>query len=322
MKALITGISGSGGSFLAEYIAKHHPECRIYGIYRNDYKLTYNLRRVADRVVLFGCNLNKHEAWRAIAADVQPDLIFHLASDADVRESWDRPVEFMQNNAIGAGAAFLESVRQVCPKARILICSTSEVYGQVDPKHVPITEECPLRPANPYAVSKLVQDALGVVYWKSYGMHIVRARAFTYTNPRRTNLFASSFAFQIARIEAGREKELTHGNLDSVRTIIDVRDVMRAYWLLLEKGEPGEVYNIGGSTVMTVGEVLEILKKMAHCAIPSRCDPNLLRPTDVTLQIPDCAKLKETTGWSQQYNAEDTLRNTLEYFRTELRRKQ
>lgn len=314
MKVLITGISGSGGSYLAEYIVKHHPECAIYGLYRTRSK---NLSSGLE-VRLEQCDLNDYKKLSSILGFIQPDRIFHLASDADVRASWNRPVEIMRNNGVGAGSIFFEAVRERCSTARVLVCSTAEVYGQVDPKHVPITEECPLAPANPYAISKLVQDMLGQVYARAYGMHIVRTRAFTYINPRRTNLFATAFAMQIARVEGGLQKEVVHGNLDSVRTIMDVRDLMHAYWLALEKGRPGEAYNIGGTTVMSVGQVLEFFKSIACCPIQSRVDPALVRPVDVTLQIPDCSKFRHESGWLEELSAENALRHLLDHCREEV----
>lgn len=321
MKVLITGVSGSGGSYLAEYLVTHHSEHRIFGAYRawNNRLNAFRCNTLKD-VELYQCDLNDALRFEGIVARIQPDAIFHLASNADVRASWDRPIEVMQNNGVGAGSMFFEAVRQACPKARVLVCSTSEVYGQVDPNNVPITEECHLAPANPYAVSKLVQDMLGQVYARAYGMHIVRTRAFTYINPRRKNLFATAFALQVARVEAGLQKEVLHGNLDSVRTIIDVRDLMRAYWLTLEKCRSGEAYNIGGTTVMSVGQVLEFFKSIARCPIPSRVDSALVRPVDVTLQIPDCSKFKRETGWSEEFSAEDALRHLLDSCREEVRK--
>ena len=217
-------------------------------------------------------------------------------------------------------ANLLEAVHLAEIKPIIQICSTSEVYGQVDPKNVPIREDCPINPVNPYAVSKLTQDALGYTYFKSYGIPIIRTRMFAYLNPRRADLFATSFAMQVARIEAGLQKELLHGNLDSTRTLIDVRDAMESYWIATTKGKPGEVYNIGGKTIIKVGEFLDVLKKLAKCPIPSRVDPSLLRPTDVTLQIPDTSKFENETGWKPRYSFEESVAFLLEHCRSEVKK--
>jgi GDP-4-dehydro-6-deoxy-D-mannose reductase len=195
------------------------------------------------------------------------------------------------------------------------LCSTSEVYGQVDPKYVPIKEDTPLLPRSPYGVSKVAQDLLGGAYFASYQMKIIRTRMFAYLNPRRTDLFATSFAKQVAWIERGLQKELVHGNLDSVRTIIDVRDAMQAYWEALVWCTPGEIYNIGGTTVLKVGEFLERLIALCEVPIPTRTDPNLLRPADVTLQIPCMDKFITATGWRPQYSFEHSMLNLLNYWR-------
>jgi GDPmannose 4,6-dehydratase/GDP-4-dehydro-6-deoxy-D-mannose reductase len=212
-------------------------------------------------------------------------------------------------------ANLLEGIRQAGLDPVVQLCSTSEVYGQVDPRNVPIREDCPLNPSSPYAVSKVAQDLLAYTYHRSYGMKVIRTRMFTYINPRRDDLFATSFAKQVARIEVGLQKELLHGNLDSVRTIIDVRDAMEAYWIATTLGRFGEVYNIGGPAVVTVGEFLEMLKGLALCPIPTRVDPALLRPADVTLQIPNITKFTRETGWAPRHNLEESIRFLLAHCR-------
>ncbi|MBC8096750.1 MAG: GDP-mannose 4,6-dehydratase, partial [Akkermansiaceae bacterium] len=186
------------------------------------------------------------------------------------------------------------------------------------PKNVPIFEDAPMRPSSPYAVSKVTQDLLGYTYFVAYKMPVIRTRMFAYLNPRRTDLFATSFARQVARIERGLQKELVHGNLDSVRTIIDVRDAMRAYWDAVLYCEPGEAYNIGGKTTMTVGDFLKTLVALAKAPIPTRVDPALLRPADVTLQIPNTDKFEKATGWKPQYSFEESLAFLLDHWRKEV----
>jgi len=199
----------------------------------------------------------------------------------------------------------------------IHICSSSEVYGQVAEDEIPIRESNPLRPASPYAVSKVGVDMIAYQYFLSYGIKTVRTRMFTHTGPRRGNVFAeSSFAKQIAEIEARIcQNPVRVGNLDSVRTLADVRDAVRAYWLLLEKCPPGEVYNIGGSQTLKVGDILTTLKAMSHCEIEHVVDQKLIRPSDVTLQIPDISKFQKATGWKPEIPVETTLRDLLEYHR-------
>jgi GDPmannose 4,6-dehydratase/GDP-4-dehydro-6-deoxy-D-mannose reductase len=239
-----------------------------------------------------------------------------LGAQSYVDASFAAPVDTIHTNVIGT-TNLLDAVRITEFDPKIHVCSSSEVYGQVTEDEVPIRETNPFRPASPYAVSKVGEDMIALQYFISYGIKTIRTRMFTHTGPRRGDIFAeSSFAKQIAEIEAGvRPNLMWVGNLNSVRTFSDVRDAVRAYWLLLEKCPPGEVYNIGGNRTMTVGDMLEMLKSMAWCKIKHEVDPALLRPSDVTLQIPDTAKFRAATGWEPKIPLEVTLRNLLEYHR-------
>ncbi len=320
-KVIITGISGSGGSYLAEYIVNNHPEVEVHGISRwHSTSTNNNLENISDKVIEHECDLNDFSSIVNTLKTVNPDGIFHLASHANVRASFITPLSVLNNNIMGT-ANLLEGIRTAEIDPIIQLCSTSEVYGQVDPINVPIKEDCPINPSSPYAVSKVAQDLLGDTYFISYGMKIIRTRMFAYLNPRRGDLFATAFAMQVARIEAGMQDKLLHGNLDSVRTIIDVRDAMESYWVATTKCEFGEVYNIGGTTVIKVGEFLDMLKKLAKCEIPSRPEPKLFRPSDVTLQIPDVSKFTNQTGWKPKYNFEDSVQHLIDYCGTKLKKK-
>lgn len=319
-KALISGITGSGGSYLAEYIVHNHPHVEVHGMSRWHSTTSHkNLESIADKISVHECDLNDFGSIFSILKKVSPDYIFHLASHANVRASFDIPLAVLNNNIMGT-ANLLDAIRRKNIDPIIQICSTSEVYGQVDPKNVPIKEDCPLNPSSPYAVSKTTQDLLGFTYFKNYNMNIIRTRMFAYLNPRRYDLFSTSFARQVAKIEQGLQKELVHGNLDSTRTIIDVRDAMESYWIAIKKGKPGEIYNIGGEKIIKVGEFLDVLKKLAKCKIPSRVDSKLLRLTDVTLQIPDTSKFRQETGWKPKYSFEESINHLLEYCRKEIKK--
>lgn len=314
-KALVTGISGSGGSYLADYIVAHHPETEVHGISRwHSAGTDRNIAHLKGKVTVHECDLNDFSSTLQVLKEVRPDVIFHLAAYANVRAAFITPLAVMQNNVMGT-ANLLEAIRAAAIDPVLQICSTSEVYGDVKPEEVPIKETCTMRPMNPYAVSKVAQDLLGFVYFRSYGMKVIRTRMFAYLNPRREDLFATAWAKQVARIEAGLQKELLHGNLQSTRTLIDVRDAMESYWVAAERCAFGEAYNIGGPTVITTGEFLEALKKLAKVAIPSREDPALLRPADVTLQIPDITKFTEVTGWKPKYTFEESITHLLEFWR-------
>jgi GDPmannose 4,6-dehydratase/GDP-4-dehydro-6-deoxy-D-mannose reductase len=248
--------------------------------------------------------------------ECKPDWIFHLAAQSYVPYSFTAPAETLGTNVIGT-TNLLDAMRITGCEAKVHICSSSEVYGQVREDEVPITETNPFRPASPYAVSKVGEDMVALQYFLSYGIKTVRTRMFTHTGPRRGDVFAeSAFAKQIAEVEAGvRQNPIKVGNLASVRTLADVRDATRAYWLLMEKCPPGEVYNIGGDRTMTIGELLEILKGFANCKIEHEVDPALLRPSDVTLQIPDSSRFKAITGWKPEIPPEQTLSDLLDYQR-------
>ena len=316
-KVLITGISGSGGSYLAEHIVRHYPTVAVHGIARwHSTTVTSNLKQIQDEVFVHECDLNDLSSVFRTIKEIEPDAIFHLAAHANVRASFDTPNTVLYNNILGT-SNLLEAVRMAEIVPIIQICSTSEVYGQVDPKHVPIKEDTPMRPASPYAVSKIAQDLLGRTYFVSYGMRIIITRMFSYLNPRRTDLFATSFAKQVAWVERGLQQEVIHGNLDSVRTLIDVRDAMRAYWEAIVHCEYGEVYNIGGTTTMKVGEFLEKLISLSGTDIPIRLEPTLLRPADVTLQIPCTDKFLEKTSWRPEYSVDESMKHLLDYWRLE-----
>lgn len=314
-RVLITGITGSGGSYLAEYISNHHPMIKIHGVSRWHSTTSFdNLASIRDKVKVFECDLCDLSSIYRVVKEVRPDIVFHLAAHANVRASFDTPHAVLSNNILGTSNLF-EAIRMVGIDPVIQLCSTSEVYGQVDPKLVPITEDTPMMPASPYAVSKIAQDLLGRTYFVSYGMRIIRTRMFAYFNPRRTDLFATAFAKQVAWVEAGLQEEVVHGNLDSVRTMIDVRDAMAAYWDAIMYCEPGEAYNIGGLTTIKVGEVLNQLIDLSEKVIPTRLDKALLRPADVTLQIPSMEKFTHKTGWRPKYSFAESLKNLLDYWR-------
>jgi GDP-mannose 4,6-dehydratase len=319
MKVLITGITGMVGSHLADYILDHHPAVEVHGLIRWRSPLD-NIRRIESRVTLHQGELRDLNSLILVLRKVRPDRIFHLAAQSYVTVSFDAPADTIHTNVIGT-VNLLDALRITGLDPKIHICSSSEVYGQVTEAEVPIRETNPFRPASPYAVSKTGEDMIALQYFLSYGIKTIRTRMFTHTGPRRGDVFAeSSFAKQIAEIEAGvRSNPIRVGNLGSVRTVADVRDSVKAYWVLLEKCLPGEVYNIGGSRTMTIGDILQALKGMARCKIEHVVDPTLLRPSDVTLQIPDTSKFQQATGWKPEIPVETTLRDLLAYHRNRMK---
>ena len=313
MKALITGITGFVGSHLAEYLLKQDVE--VFGTYRWRSPLD-NIKDIKNKIKLVNCELRDLSSVYSTISQTRPDFIFHLAAQSYVPASFSIPADTLITNIIGT-TNLLEAVRMNKIDPVIHICSSSEVYGQVRKEEVPITENTPLRPASPYGVSKVGEDMIAYQYFLSYGIKTIRTRMFTHTGPRRGSVFAtSSFAKQIAEIEKGLKEPVVYvGNLDSVRTFSDVRDAVKAYWLLVNKCDPGEVYNIGGNRTMKIGEMLDILLSMTDKKIKVKVDKNLLRPSDVTLQIPNIDKFAKKTGWKPEIPFEKTLRDLLDYWR-------
>ena len=319
MKILITGITGMVGSHLADYCLAHHPSVEIHGTVRWRSPRD-NIGKILDQVHLHAADLHDLGSLIRLMQDLRPDRIFHLGAQSYVVDSFSLPADTIHVNTIGT-TNLLEAVRLAELDPLIHICSSSEVYGQVREDEIPIREDNSFRPASPYAVSKVGEDMIALQYFLSYGIRTIRTRMFTHTGPRRGEVFAeSAFALQIARIEAGltEDNAVRVGNLDSIRTFADVRDAVRAYWLLLEKCEPGEVYNIGGDRTATIGEMLEILKSLATCVIRHEVSDGLLRPSDVTLQIPDTSKFRSTTGWKPEVPLEQTMKDLLNYHRARL----
>ena len=313
-KALITGINGSGATYLAEYLS-NIPDIQIQGISRwhTDRKIKSG---VFSKIQMFECDLTDLGSIIRTLEVAQPDYIFHLASNANVKLSFTTPISVFNNNVNGT-LNLLEALRILNQKPMIQFCGTSEVYGQVRPDEIPIKESQSIDPVNVYAISKLTQEKLVKSYFKSYDIPCVITRAFGYINPRRPDIFSSAFAKQIVDIENGKQDILYHGNLDSIRTLLDVRDIVEAYWIAAQKCEIGEAYNIGSTVPVRVGDFLEELKRQAKCKIVSIEDPNLLRPVDVTLQIPSVDKFYEKTNWKPKYTLEDSVKLLLDYYRNQ-----
>ena len=312
-KALITGINGSGATYLAEHLLTIS-DIQIQGISR--WHTDRKIKSGFSKIQMFECDLTDLGSVIRTLEIAQPDYIFHLASNANVKLSFTTPISVFNNNVNGT-LNLLEALRILNQKPMIQFCGTSEVYGQVRPDEIPIKESQSIDPVNVYAISKLTQEKLVKSYFRSYDIPCVITRAFGYINPRRPDIFSSAFAKQIVDIENGKQDILYHGNLDSVRTLLDVRDIVEAYWVSAEKCDLGEAYNIGSTVPVRVGDFLEELKKQAKCKIVSKEDPNLLRPVDVTLQIPSVDKFYQKTNWTPKYNLEDSVKLLLDFYRNQ-----
>lgn len=322
-RALITGITGMVGSHLAEYLLEH-TDWDIVGMCRWRSSLD-NLSGIVgrinsgDRVSLLYGDLRDTLSIQNVVAKSKPDYVFHLAAQSFPRTSFDSPLDTMDTNIQGT-VRVLDALREHAPKAVIHVCASSEVFGRVPKENLPINEECAFHPASPYAISKVGTDLVGRFYAEAYGMTVMTTRMFTHTGPRRGDVFAeSTFAKQIAMIEGSLIPPVVKvGNLQSLRTIADVRDAVRAYFMLVTvKPTPGAYYNIGGTHTCTIEDVLDLLISFSprKDQIRVEVDPDRLRPIDADLQVPDTSKFKAHTGWTPEIPYEKTLRDLLEYWR-------
>ncbi len=314
-RCLITGITGSGGSYLAEHILEKNKKIDVFGLYRSKGFLELLSKKYPKKIKFSKLDLRNYKNLKSVIKKIKPDVIFHLASNANVRESFDDPIKHAENNNI-ITINLLEALRILNLNPIVVICSSSEVYGNVKKHEMPIDESFQISPINPYAATKAYQDVISQVYSKCYKMNIIITRMFSYTNARRTNLFQSSFAKQIAMIEKGKIKnKLKHGNLRSVRTFVDIEDAMEAYWLSATKGKVGEIYNIGGNKTISVGNYMKELMKLSKLKINVKADKNLFRPQDIDVQIPNTNKFKKHTGWKTNISFKESVENLLNYCR-------
>lgn len=313
-KAFITGITGFAGSFLAEHLVREGYE--ISGTYLTDESLK-NVASISNEIKIHKVDLENADAvWKIVSED-KPDLVFHLAALTAPGESFKNPSEFITNN-ISIQINILEAIRAAKISPRTLIVSSAEVYGNVAAYDLPIDEETPLRPVNPYAVSKVACDFLGLQYYLSYKIPIIRVRPFNHIGPRQSPSFVvASFAKKIAEIEKGKtDPILKVGNLSAKRDFTNVQDIVRGYVLLLEKGEAGDVYNIGSGRSYEIKYILDTLLSFSNKKITIESDPALMRPVDVPELVCDNSKIKAATGWEPKIPIEQTLRATLDYWRS------
>lgn len=316
MRVLITGITGFAGSHLAEVCVAKGAD--VWGLAHTPGPHPH-LAHLGNRIQLHAANITDAAGMRAALADIAPDWIFHLAAQAHVPTAWSNPAETFTTNVLGQLNVIL-ALQEHVPAARLLVVSSSNVYGMVAEQDQPVDESTPLRPADPYAVSKVGQDMLALQYWQSHGLHAVRVRPFNHIGPRQAPDFViARFAQELAEMEAGlRPPTLKVGNMSAKRDFTDVRDVAQAYWLALEKGTPGAVYTIGSGTARSIDEMLRIMLRLARVDVQVETDPALLRPGDLPVLQSDPRALQEQTGWRTAIPLEQTLEDTLNYWRDQV----
>ena len=323
--AFITGITGMVGSHLADYLLEN-TDWDIVGFARWNDDLS-NLNHLLpainkkERVRLIYGDLNDFTSLSNAIKKAAPNYVFHLAAQSYPQTSFIAPFETLETNIIGT-AKLLEAIKNNNINPVVHVCASSEVFGRVPKKYLPIDEEVPFHPASPYAISKVGTDLIGRFYAEAYNMTIMTTRMFTHTGPRRGDVFAeSTFAKQIAMIEKGLIPPVIKvGNLDSLRTWSDVRDAVRAYHMLVTIDPVGgEYYNIGGTFSCTVRDMLEHLVDLSTVAgIKVEIDPERLRPIDADLQVPNTDKFTQHTGWKPEISFEETMSDLLEYWRARL----
>jgi len=321
-KVLITGITGFVGSHMADYLLEIDKGIKIYGLKRWNLSRMRNIRHLLDndRVTLLDCDITDPIGVRSVIEQAEPDKIFHFAAESFVSLSWLHPSHYMDVNFKGT-VNFLDAIRQAGINPRILIAGSGEEYGEIYENELPIDEKTVLRPMNPYAVSKIAQDLIGFVYFKSYGLNVIRTRAFNHEGPRRDNVFGIPwYAYQIARIEVGKQEPIVKvGHIDDKRNFSHVRDMVEAYWLAMEYCKPGELYLIGSEEpekIHTFREAVELLIQMSTVDnIKIEVDPKFVRLTSVPRLIGDTSKFRELTGWKPKIGFGKILEDTLEYWR-------
>ncbi len=314
-KAFITGISGFAGSYLAKHLVTTN-NYAVAGTYYAEDSLSV-LSEIRDQIDCVKADLTNAAKTEEIIGDQKPDLVFHLAALTSPAESFKSPLTTITNN-IAMGVNLLEAIKNnKLEKTRILIVSSADVYGIVSPKDLPIDEDTPFAPTNPYAVSKITQDFLGLQYNIAHDLQIVRVRPFNHIGARQSPQFVvSSFAKQIAEIEKLHKDRVIHvGNIETKRDFTDVRDVVTAYELILNKGIIGDVYNIGSGRAHKISDILHILLSMSTVKINVKIDDMLLRPSDTPELVCDNRKLVAQTGWKPKYRMQETLSSILDYWR-------
>lgn len=326
-KALITGLTGMVGSHLVDFLLEN-TDWDIYGMCRwrssfNNIEHLIPKINEGERIFLLYGDLNDSLSLKRVVENSKPDYVFHLAAQSYPKTSFDSPLDTLNTNILGT-SRLLETLRDFKDIDPVVhVCASSEVFGRVPKEKLPIDEECTFHPASPYAISKVGTDLIGRYHAEAYGQKVITTRMFTHTGPRRGDVFAeSTFAKQIAMIEAGLIPPIVKtGNLDSLRTWADVRDAVRAYYMLVTVNPiPGEYYNIGGTYTCSVKEMLETLISMATVKnIEIQTDPQRLRPIDADLQVPDVSKFTNHTGWKPEITFQQTMEDLLNYWRESIK---
>jgi GDP-4-dehydro-6-deoxy-D-mannose reductase len=316
MKVLVTGAEGFIGSHLVEFLIKKKIE--VYGTIWDREHNRENIKHLEDKITLFALDIHDLYRVKEILRKIQPDKIFHLAAQSYPTVSWEEPHRTIVDNMIGTVNIF-EALKQLDLNPLVVVASSSAVYGHIENRNMPLKESDELRPLHPYGVSKVGQDLLAYQYYKNFSLKAIRARIFNTTGPRKTHDVASDFSKQVAEIELGKKEPLIKvGNLETYRDITDVRDLVKALWLLSEKGKIGEVYNICSNRTYKIEELLSTLVSLSSKKIKIDQDKDKMRPSDEPVIQGDNSKLIQDTDWKPSYSIEQTLKDMLDYWKEKL----
>ncbi|MFC2039439.1 GDP-mannose 4,6-dehydratase [Chloroflexota bacterium] len=310
-KCIITGCEGFIGSHLADLLVE-----KSLQVFAMVYRDTKNIEHLRGKMVFLECDLKDRGRVEEIIDEVKPDIVFHLGAQCIIPISWENPEETLKTNVLGS-FYLLEAIRKAAPDATVEVVGSSAIYGPRDESESPMGEETDFRPTSMYAVSKLGQETLGYFYWKAFGMKVIRVRPFNISGPRKLYDACSDFARGIAEVERGLRDVLEVGNLETIRDFSDGRDAVRAMWLMVEKGEFGQLYNLCSGRGWKMKDVLECLIRFSCKKIRHRVVPEKLRPFDDPIYIGDNSKLKGL-GWEPKIPMEQTLEDLLSWWRANL----
>ena len=318
MKILITGIAGMTGSHLADFLCTRKG-VDLHGVTRWQ-ESQRHLGNIMDRLTLHKCDLRDAHGVDLLIEKIRPQRIYHLAAETSVANSWNNPDQTLTNN-VTCQLNILEAIRHISPSTKLLVTGSSESYGLVTEEDLPVTEDTGFHPLSPYGVSKVSQDMLAYQYHKSYNLNIIRLRVFNLTGPRQNPTFAlASFARQLARIDAGlSEPVIRVGNLSAQRDFTDFRDAARAYWMALEHGIAGEVYNIGTGQARPLQKALDTLIKISGLSVTVENDPERMRPSDIPSMVCDNNKFTTATGWQPSIAFTKTLEDLYHYWQHQVK---
>ncbi|MFC1576056.1 GDP-mannose 4,6-dehydratase [Candidatus Omnitrophota bacterium] len=314
MKYLITGIAGFVAGHYIEYLFKQDPQTQISGIDLSQPDFSFLEPSIRKTIKVYKDSLLDKKRVQDIISEVSPDYIIHLASQSSVAYSWKNPDESFSNNK-NIFLNLVEGVRKTALNLRILSVGSAEVYGPAKDNNTPLSEDTPLNPVSPYAAARVAQEEIAKKYVSDFGLQIVSTRSFNHIGPRQTDTFVvSSLAKQVIEAKKGKRSKIVCGDLEVVRDFIDVRDIVRAYDLLVQKGKPGEIYNVGSGRAYKLREVLDMLFQRVGIKVPVEVNPGLIRPIENKVMVSLCQRLEKTTGFKARYSISDSLSDILTYW--------